>query len=174
MNFCRSLFAGLILAAMFSSPAPANQHVSLPLLQALEAMRMGEATIAQTALLFQNNDVINQARLNGWITDNHYQAAQKDFASRNAEFAKRAATEAGADFTPQKSKSTSYSPGTDSDFIATVKGNDPVGQIADMQARYNRNVNDFLKNSLESDGMHFQSRSDWHNRLDVDFMADPR
>jgi len=181
-----SLKQKLVLIAMvalaLAGRASAAGELTPQLMKALEDQRMGRATWGQRALLFQNNNVLNQARLNGWITDGHYQAAQSDFARLNQHFAREAANGAGAEFTVQKSKSARYSAGTDSDFITTThstysvttKSPDPVGQIKEMQVRYNHQVNAFLKRMLEGEGMHFTPHENWHNRLDVDFMADPK
>ncbi len=56
------------------------------MLAAIDAMERGVHTDAQRGLLFQNNDVINRARMNGWITDHAYQAVQKDYAGLNEKF----------------------------------------------------------------------------------------
>ena len=82
MKATQALFtlAATILMSCFSSVAWTESYLSPPLTQALEAVRTGKVTEGQRALLFQNNDRINQVRLNGWITDGHYQAAQNDFA----------------------------------------------------------------------------------------------
>jgi len=142
-------------------------------LQALEDMENGRATRGQSALLFQYNDEINAARLNGLLPDSQYQAAQNDFAKLNQNFAKRAATDVGADFTVQVSKSKRFAPGTDSDYIVTVKSSDPVGQISDMQKRYNTYVNEWLERTVAAQDLRASHKSNWHVDLDVDFMADP-
>ena len=135
---------------------------------ALEAAELGVATSKQRALLFSQNDKINRARLNGWILDGPYQAAQKDYAALNRSFAENAARGEDAHFRQQDSKpgkKSTASPGTDSDYIIEVKSPEQVKRIQDS---YNRRINAFL---AEHD---VAARSDgWHNRLDTDFMADP-
>jgi hypothetical protein len=148
-----------------------------PVVDALEAVRFNRASDVQRALLFQHNAEINQARLNGWISDGHYQAAQGDFATLNKQFAEDAAKSVGGEFTSQRSKSTAakprFSPGTDSDYIIKLNSGDPVGDVIRMQERYNGNVNAWIKQKLGNNAT-FQPRTDWHNQLDVDFMADPK
>ncbi len=161
-------------AAMALAGAVARGELSPALIEAMEAVRMDRPTAAQRAMLFASNADINMARLNGWITDAHYQAAQDDFARQNQEFARRAAMETGAEFRVQNSKSQVFSPGTDSDYIVKVKSSDPVGKIHDMQTRYNAYVNRYLRETLGPSGIQITERLDWHNRLDVDFMADPK
>lgn len=155
------------------SPTEGFSQLTPQLTQALEANRMGRATRGQQALLFQNNDVINAASLNGWIPDSTYQAAQATYSETNQAIARAAAEATGATFNVQVSKSQRFSPGTDSDFIVQVQSSDPVGQIAEMQEKYNAGVNKYLEEALSAEGMVNQPRIDWHNRLDVDFMADP-
>jgi hypothetical protein len=168
VNRCLSI--GLLLVAPVVAQA---QQISPALADALEAARLNRATRGQQALLFQNNDVINQAALHGWIPDATYQAAQREYARLNQVMASSAAQAEGAGFTVQESKTATYSPGTDSDYIVTTTSSDPVGQIQRMQEHYNDFVNSYLADALESEGHAFTPRRDWHNRLDVDFMADP-
>ncbi|MCB1436874.1 MAG: hypothetical protein KDJ46_06845 [Rhodobiaceae bacterium] len=154
------------LAAGIPVPVAAQEILAPPVREALERISAGKASDADRALLFSNNDGVNSARLNGEITDRAYQAAQRDFADLNKRFAQESARAAGADFTVQKSSSKSFSPGTDSDYITMVKDKK---QIANMQRGYNSRVNEFLANNGVESG-----RTDWHNKLDTDFMADPR
>ena len=143
-------------------------YLSPQVMTALDAAELGVATSKERALLFSQNDKINRAALNGWITDGRYQAAQRDFAALNRSFAQNAAREESADFAQQAShpgnKSTA-SPGTDSDFIIKVESPDQVKRIQDS---YNRRINTFLAEHGVA------ARSDkWQERLDTDFMADP-
>ena len=150
-------------AAMASGP----QLLSPEVHEALRAMAAGKATPRQEALLFANNDAINKARLARQIPDAQYQAAQNRYKQMNQEFAAKAAKKVGAEFEVQKSKVARSQPGTDSDYITKVKSGQ---QIRDMQADYNRQVNEYLKkNNVTS-----VDRADWHNKLDTDFMADPK
>lgn len=163
------VFAVALAVALFIGLAP-RPAAAAPLLtpevrEALQAQVMGQASTQQSALLFANNDAVNLARLNNGLTDIEYQAVQKDFARLNAGLAREAALEEGARFTPQKSKSAEFSPGTDSDYILEVDSADHVRRI---QKAYNRRVNAFLERNGLPGG-----RDDWHRSLDVDFMADP-
>ena len=146
--------------------AAGPQKLSPEVHEALRAMAAGTATPRQKAILFANNDAINKARLARQIPDGQYQAAQESFKKMNQDFAADAAKNAGAEFEVQKSKSTRSQPGTDSDYITKVES---PQQIRDMQTNYNRNVNDYLKEH----GVIAADRSNWHNKLDTDFMADP-
>lgn len=129
---------------------------------------------AQRALLLMHNDDINRARLLGWISDDTYQVVQNDYNRVNQAFASRAANEAGGVFSVQKSKSKQFSPGTDSDYIVRVTGDDPVGQIRQMQTRYNELIDDFLTKNLGEEVVSQSRGKPWHNKLDVDFMASPQ
>ncbi|MEX3011909.1 hypothetical protein [Hoeflea sp. TYP-13] len=147
---------------------PANVHDALKRLHANVAVGGDASNLSDydRALLFKYNDDINAAALNDEIADSVYQAAQSDYAKTNEAFASAAATDAKADFTPQVSNSDVYSPGTDSDYITVVERPE---QITQMQEGYNNRVNDYL----EKNGLLDETRKDWHNKLDTDFMADP-
>lgn len=163
------------IAAIFVAGVVVADPLSPALLEALEAVRMEHASVWQKAMLFANNDAINRARLGGFITDAHYQAAQREYSLLNETFAREAAEEAGADLTPQKRKGAGFNPGTDSDYILETTSKDPVGQIQDVQRRYNAKVNDHLRLAAKDADITLRlDRDDWHKRLDIDFMADPR
>ena len=169
----RAMALPLLVLVCLSCAPSAAQYLSPAVLKAAEAARMGNATRQQQALLFMNNDAINQARLSGYLPDSTYQAAQRQYASLNEKFAQAAAESTGAKFTVQQSTSTTYSPGTDSDYIVTTSSGDPVEQIREMQSRYNDSVNSYLQDALGEDAATFDRKNTWHNQLDVDFMADP-
>lgn len=163
----------IICLALMTSHEVSGQYLSPEVIRAAEAARLGSASRGQRALLFKHNDAINKARLSGWLPDSTYQAAQREYSSLNQEFARMAAESTGAEFTVQQSTSTTYSPGTDSDYIVKTNGADPVGQVQTMQSRYNDHVNSYLDEALSSEGYHHTPKDNWHNSLDVDFMADP-
>ncbi len=158
---------GVLLLFFTGSALAAAPGLSPELIEALKAVEANKASPRQQALLFANNDVINKARLRDWLSDKQYQAAQKDFSKLNEGFAADAAQKAGAKLEKQVSKSDSFSPGTDSDYIAQVESPEQVRQ---MQKNYNDNINKFL-----GDNEVFQDPdAKWHETLDTDFMADPR
>jgi hypothetical protein len=142
-----SILFAFVISVGLSSPSFAQTgepYLSPDVMTALDAAELGVATSQERALLFSQNDKINRARLNGWITDGHYQAAQKDFADLNRGFAENAAREENAGFTQQASKrgdKTGASPGTDSDYIIKV---DSPEQVKRIQESYNRRINSFL------------------------------
>ena len=142
-------------------------------LQAMESARTGTTSPFQRALLVEHNPPINAAGLGGWIADSHYQPSQQIHSEVVQGFAKMAAESVGAEFTVQKVKGGAQF-GTDSDFIVKVKSADPIGQIKGMQKQFNANINEYLANAYAKQGRPFTPRNDWHNALDVDFMADPR
>ena len=161
------LFAFLfVLFAETTPPAFAEDFLTPRLFSALVAMENGKETPQQRALLFSNNDVINQARQNGFISNAQYQKAQTDYAYLNETFARVSAEEHDAVFSKQQSKPGAvYAPGTDSDYILKVKNAD---QIALIQKNYTQRVNAYMK----SNGL--DERDDWLSKLDVDYMADAR
>ncbi|MHA1553601.1 MAG: hypothetical protein ACTSU0_04250 [Alphaproteobacteria bacterium] len=120
------------------------------------------------AILFKHNDAINAAAFSGEIDSRVYQSAQNDYADLNRDFAADAAADAKADFTVQQRTSSTFSPGTDSDYITVVV--DSVDEISDMKKGFNTRIQAYLAGHKVLN----EPRSDWHNKLDTDFMADPR
>ncbi|RMF03431.1 MAG: hypothetical protein D6773_07340, partial [Alphaproteobacteria bacterium] len=161
------ILAILAAIASVSGLARAQDRVITPdVAQAMQDLWAGRATTKQRALLFKNNDAINAAAMQGWVPDSVYQQVQSDYAALNRHFASEAAREAGAGFEVQKSKSQTYTPGTDSDYITKVTRPEQIGQ---MQSSYNRRINAFLAENEVLDA----PSDTWHNKLDTDFMADP-
>lgn len=160
--------ATLILVILSLSATLAQQTLDPEVRDALGRINTPQFSQADQALLFANNDAVNAARLNNEISDAYYQAAQGDYDRISQNIAAAAAEEAGAKFDVQIRTSPEYSPGTDSDYITEVRSK---AQIEQMQESYNRRVNDFLKDGLEDKAP--PRSSTWHNKLDVDFMADP-
>jgi len=163
----------LILLGLLGAARPAAAMLPANVLDALFRMGGGRASAADEALLFMHNDQINRARMSGYISDGNYQAAQRSFSDVNEGLARRAATENGADFKVQQSTSKKFMSGTDSDYIMEVKAKNPVGQVKKIQSRYNQLANEYLEKNLKRTGTPFKRRLNWHNKLDVDFMADP-
>jgi hypothetical protein len=158
----------VLLFVSFTGPAGA-MLLSVELQEALAVMHAGGATEYQRALLFKHNDIVNAAALNGELSNELYQSAQRDFAKINERLGAEAAAEAGAQFRVQSPKEPGpkiFQPGTDSDYITVV---DRKEQIQHMQEAYNRRINEMLANA----GVPSEARGDWHNTLDTDFMADP-
>lgn len=144
------------------------QETLLPLVrEALQRMDDGIASKTDEALLFMNNDLINSAAFNNEISDDSYQRAQGAYAKLNQEFGFDAARQANAEFKVQVSKNPYYSPGTDSDYITVVTSKE---QIREMRNSYNDQINAYL----QKHGLIDRPRNNWHQRLDTDFMADPR
>jgi hypothetical protein len=185
-----SIFLPAILVFAFSPWT----HGELPkvvletLVQASEDVRQGTSTLTdgQRSLLVWYNDDINRARMGGWVGDDLYQAGQNIHHNISSSQANNAARSVGADFTVQQSTRRSFMPGTDSDYIYSLNRNsaNPVADVQRIQQGYNNGLNDFMRRSidadpklrasLEAENIQFRPRSDWHQKLDVDFMADPR
>lgn len=127
----------IALLALLWGAASCAAGLFTELTEALEAARQGNASSYQEALLFKNNDAINSARLNGWISDQHYQKAQASYARLNESIACGAAKDAGAGFRVQTASSATYKPGTDSDYITEIRNPEQVKQ---MQQSYNRRM----------------------------------
>lgn len=154
-----------VIAVAPATSVLAQSSLTPDVREALTRMGNGTASDTDKALLFSKNREINAAGQNGEIADDLYQKAQSTYDAKSQSIAKDAADAADAKFRIQDRSSQTYVPGTDSDYITEVKSKD---QIAQMQADYNRRVNQYMKDNGVP-----QKRIDWHNKLDVDFMADP-
>ncbi len=186
----RSILRSAILLLAFVSVARAElpKVVLETLVQASEDVRRGTSTLTdgQRSLLVWYNYDINRARTGGWIGDDLYQAGQNIHHNISSSRANNAARSVGADFTVQQSTRRTFMPGTDSDYIYSLNRNsaNPVEDVRRIQQGYNNGLNDFMRRSidadpklraaLEAENVQFRPRSDWHEKLDVDFMADPR
>ena len=179
----------LLLAGLLSpSEAALPKIVVRTLAQAANDVSRGTSTLTdgQKSLLVWYNDDINRARMNGLIRDEWYQAGQNVHHSVSSGEAGKAARQVGAKFTVQQSTRQTFMPGTDSDYIYELDRNsaNPVDDVRRIQQGYNDGLNDFMRRSidadpkvkaaLEAEGIRFEPRSDWHRKLDVDFMADPK
>lgn len=159
------------------SPIEVYAAESEGLYSAIEAVKNGNATPGQQAVVFAANREINYMRQNGVITNSQYQKCQEFFDIKSQSFAKVSSDANNGIFTLQASKSPKYKEGTDSDYILKMKGKDPVQDIRRIQDSYNTQVNDFLrphKQALAKAGLSTKPRYNWHNKLDVDFMVDPK
>jgi hypothetical protein len=161
----------LVLMFAVSGAGAADMVLGPDELGALDANARGAATPQQQALLFKNNDKINRARMNDWISDRQYQAAQSRFAEQNEIFARRAAEDIAGEgsFTTQAAKPGKpkiFSAATDSDYITKVES---AAQVKAIQERYNQ----LIDKHLADHGVLEKTGTKWHNRLDSDFMADP-
>lgn len=170
-----TIFACLVLATATLAILPLTQTAAFAQTaldadtrDALARLKNRKATQADRAILFANNDAIQAAGQNGSISQSDYLKAQNDYSALNESFGKAAAEDAGAAFKVQAPSSSNPVPGTDSDYITTVESKN---QIPEMQESYNKRVNEFLENIPEEKRP--KARTDWHNKLDVDFMADP-
>lgn len=171
------MMASLLLAgSALAEPRLHTPDMTLTpdVLEALERVERGQQTPYDSALLFKNNDRINRARLNDWISDGQYQAAQRQYAADSERYARNAVQEvtgSSENFTTQASKKGGpkvYSPGTDSDYI--IKNVTNADQVTRMQQSYNRQIDA----DLARHGLADKPGTRWHNKLDVDFMADPK
>lgn len=163
--FIAALCLVAVILTAETTPVSAQSSLTPDVREALTRMSNGTASETDKALLFSRNREINAAGQNGEIADDLYQKAQGAYDAKSQSIAKDAADAADAKFRIQDPSSQTYVPGTDSDYITQVKSKD---QIARMQADYNRRVNQYMKDHGVP-----ETRSDWHNKLDVDFMADP-
>ena len=156
-----------------------GMEMSNSLYEAIEAARLGKATEAQRVMLLVANDDINYMRMNGLLSHDQYQKSQGAFDKTSQGIAKKGSLLNNADFTVQKRGSSSFTEGTDSDYIMKMKlkSKDPVHDIRQMQEYYNKSVNALVqkhKAALQKAGLSTKPRYNWHNKLDIDFMVDPK
>lgn len=104
----------VFLLAFFSLECRAS---NLELMEALNAVMMGNPTPLQDAIVVFKNRQINQMALNGKISNAAYQSAQTHFATANGTFIKNAAFEGGLRANLQPSNGGEYNKGTDTDVL---------------------------------------------------------
>jgi len=134
---------------------------------ALDMLGRGmEISEPQKALLFANNDAINNARLNNWISDRQYQAAQSLYADKASELSVVAGKDVGVQVEQQQVKGKGYKAGADTDNIAGIT---KVEQVDQLENAFDRRAKEYLdKHKVPHD-----PETVWHEKLNVDFMADP-
>src|SRR5687767_13360465 len=93
----RAVVVAFVVFVSVTAPAY-GKLLTAELEAALAAMQASSATEYQRALLFQHNDVVNAAALNGELTNDLYQAAQRDFSLTNQRLGAEAAADVGAQF----------------------------------------------------------------------------
>lgn len=109
----RSVFVGLMLLVL--SPAQAQD---LSLMEAINAVMMGNPTPTQEAMVVYHNRDINMMALRGKISDAAYQASQRQFAMVNNGAIRDSAKAAGLSVKLQPSAGGKHNPGTDTDVLA--------------------------------------------------------
>lgn len=159
----RSVCSVIFFWLTFIAPV---QAFNRELYEAIVAVAKGDAKPHQEAMVFMKNKTINNMRLQGLLTDMEYQASQKFYTEQTDLQIQKASQESGVNFKKQPSKSTQYSPGTDTDIITDAT---TVEQVQKMQKSYNQQVENFLKEK----GIKPQEGANWCKNNDVDFMADP-
>ena len=132
------------------------------LVSAAEAMATNTASPEQQKLLVRENDLVNQMRQKGVISESAYQASQRHYSEKVQAFASDAARENGATLRVQERKAnTPWDAGTDSDFITDAKNKK---QVTEIQNSLNRKIQEYVGD---------QAQNNYLKKNDIDIMVDP-
>ncbi len=150
-------------------PATAQNVSNDELVSYARAAAQGQATEQQKAVLFANNERVNNLAIAGRISKSDYQFNQNDFVLKNDKLIKEASSKHGLTVAPAK-QSDSYKPGTDTDRqLQNRSGELTVGQVKNVRNSYNQEVSNYLK----SQGVKTSAGENWAGKLATDIMPSP-
>ncbi len=163
-----SLF--LVAAGLCFPGGVAGQSVSNDDLVAYaRAAAAGQATERQKAVLFANNERLNNLAMAGKISDGEYQHNQRAFVEKNDELIRTASTRHGLAVAPSKNTDT-YKAGTDTDRqLQNPQGELTVDHVKKVRHEYNREVAGYLS----SQGVKTAPAENWAKKLTTDIMPSP-
>lgn len=140
-------FMFLLLIAVSLVPCSARAQ-DLSLMEAINAVMMGNPTPKQEALVVYHNRDINRLALRGKISDSAYQASQRHFAGVNNSAIRDSAKAAGLSAKLQPSSGGRHNPGTDTDVLAGAAEPGKKLRLEDFQAAdeaHQQNLRRYLK-----------------------------
>lgn len=133
------------------------------------AAAAGQATERQKAVLFANNERLNNLAMAGKISDGEYQHNQRAFVEKNDDLIRNASTRHGLAVAPPKTADT-YKAGTDTDRqLQNPQGELTVDHVKKVRQEYNREVAGYLS----SQGVKTSSGENWAKKLTTDIMPSP-
>lgn len=129
----------------------------------------GQATEQQKAVLFANNERLNNLAMAGKVPDADYQQCQRDFVAKNDELIRKASARHGLSVAPPKNADT-YKAGTDTDRqLQNPQGDLTVDHVKKVRQEYNQEVGAYLK----SQGVKASTGENWAKKLTTDIMPSP-
>ncbi|HNW33337.1 MAG TPA: PKD domain-containing protein [Candidatus Ozemobacteraceae bacterium] len=165
------IFPFLVILAGFGCAGRANgQSVSnADLVKYAQAAARGQATEQQKAVLFANNERLNNLAMAGKIPDSDYQHNQRAFVEKNDELIRNASSRHGLAVAPPKNAET-YKAGTDTDRqLQNPQGDLTVEHVKKVRQEYNQEVGEYLK----SQGVKSADGENWAKKLTTDIMPSP-
>lgn len=160
----------LVVAGLCLPGGAVGQSVSNDDLVAYaRAAAAGQATEQQKAVLFANNERLNNLAMAGKISDGEYQHNQRAFVEKNDELIRSASTRHGLAVAPPKNADT-YKAGTDTDRqLQNPQGELTVDHVKKVRQEYNREVAGYLS----SQGVKTSPSENWAKKLTTDIMPSP-
>jgi len=159
------MLGGLTLA----EPATAQSISNDELINYARAAAQGQATAQQKAVLFANNERVNNLAIAGRISNSDYQFNQREFVAQNDSLISEVSRKHGLAVAPAK-QSDSYKPGTDTDRqLQNRSGELTVNQVKSVRNSYNQEVSNYLK----SQGVKTSAGENWAGKLATDIMPSP-
>lgn len=173
MKRTRSFYAILALLVLcrlaLAEPANAQRVSNDELVNYARAAAQGQATAQQNAILFANNDGVNNLAIAGRISKSDYQFIQREFVAKNDSLISEASRRHGLAVAPAK-QPDSYKPGTDTDRqLQNRSGELTVNQVKNVRNSYNQEVSNYLK----SQGLKISAGENWSGKLATDIMPSP-
>lgn len=139
------------------------------LIKSAQAAARGQASQQQKAILFANNERLNNLAMAGKISGDDYQHNQRAFVEQNEELIRRASTKNGLVVAPPKDTPV-YKAGTDTDRqLINRTGNLTVDHVKNVRGSYNQEVSEYLK----SQGVNVAPGENWAKKLATDIMPSP-
>lgn len=160
----------VILAGFGCISKATGQDVSnADLVKYAQAAARGQATEQQKAVLFANNDRLNNLAMAGKIPDSDYQHNQRAFVEKNDELIRNASARHGLSVAPPKNSGI-YKAGTDTDRqLQNQQGDLTVDHVKKVRQEYNQEVGRYLK----SQDVRISAGENWAKKLTTDIMPSP-
>ncbi len=146
--FGRAMRLFFFVSLIFSLTPLSARAQDLQLMEAINAVMMGNPTPMQEALVVYHNREINRLALRGKISDAAYQASQKQFTVVNNGAIRDSARAAGLSAKLQPSSGGKHNPGTDTDVLAEAMEPGKKLKLEDFQAAdeaHQQNLRRYLK-----------------------------
>ncbi len=159
------MLGGLTLAEPVTAQSISNDE----LINYARAAAQGQATAQQKAVLFANNERVNNLAIAGRISNSDYQFNQREFVAQNDSLVREVSRKHGLAVAPAK-QSDGYKPGTDTDRqLQNRSGELTVNQVKSVRNSYNQEVSNYLK----SQGVKTSAGENWAGKLATDIMPSP-
>ncbi len=168
----RLLFIPAVIMALgfHIEPAFGQNITNEELIGHAQAVARGDASQKQKAIVFANNQRLNNLAFAGKLNSETYQANQRIFVEINDDLIRKAAEKNGLTISPPAKETKPYKAGTDTDRqLTNHEGKLTVDNVKKVRSDYNSEVDSFLKAS----GVNSSAGENWSKKLTTDIMPSP-